>query len=201
MFKKALAVALAATMVLGMASVASADMVITDGVSDGYSKVDGGNFYYDVGAWCDANGVDVSTVGGVIFTIQVDTLDAGFGGGAIFNTSTDGAVDSNWVQKEWGNADAAKEISAVEVGDMTYTVSLIEAGHFSTTEDQYGVYNNVALSSWWGSDFVVTAVTVVDESGAALGGAASTGAVAPVMVFALVAVASAAVVVSSKKRA
>lgn len=208
MFKKALAVVLSAAMVLGMATMANAEKVMTDGINDGYSKVDDGTgFTYDVGALCEAKGVDINNVGGIKLTFTVSSLDAGFGGGIIFNTSTAGAAGSNWNSVEWGNADAAKPISAVEEGDMTFSITRMDS-LFGTTADDYGTYNNVCVQSWWGADLDFTAIDVLDANGAVLCSSPAaaeetpaTGSVAPVMVVALVAVASTAVIVASKKRA
>lgn len=153
------ALSCATVMLLGTAFAGA----FTDGIGDG--QVEAGEAWtYEIPTDSVAN---LDQTASVRITFTASSLEAGFGGGFIFNTSGAGAAGNNWNSKEWGNADAAKEISAVETGnDLEFTITRDDAaGLFGTTEDQYGVYNKVCLQSWWGADIDVTKIELLDASG------------------------------------
>ena len=153
------ALSCATVMLLGTAFAGA----FTDGIGDG--QVEAGEAWtYEIPTDSVAN---LDQTASVRITFTASSLEAGFGGGFIFNTSGAGAAGNNWNSKEWGNADAAKEISAVETGnDLEFTITRDDAaGLFGTTEDQYGVYNKVCLQSWWGADINVTKLELLDASG------------------------------------
>ena len=206
MFKKVLAVTMAATMVLGMTAVASAEKEITDATGSDVCVVDGGNFQLDV----LAAGVDPTTVYGMTFTLSVDEdgLAAnGLGGGIGFNGPSD--VACGWDQSDWGNEGAEKANTLVKVSDGVYTITRQESeAKLNAEEGSQGSWAQVWLSCWWGDDFSVTAVDLLGADGSVIYStnaaattedASNTGAVAPVVVVALVGAASAAVVVSKKR--
>lgn len=204
MFKKILAVSLAAALVLGLATCASAEKTISDATNNETCRLDGGNFF------CDTKkaGLDPTTVYGATFTISVDEAalaEAGLGGGIIFNGPED--VSCGWDQGEWGNEGSGKSYTMVKVSDGVYTITRLESeAKLNAEEGASGSWAEVALSAWWGPDFSVTQVDLLGKDGGVLyttgSSAQPTGSTAPVTAVAVLALVSgAAVVVCSKRKA
>lgn len=169
------ALSCATVMLLGTAF---ADKVFVDGIKDGHVEAAEGSWAYEIP---EDNAADIASTAKVVITFTASSLESGFGGGFIVNSSGAGAAGNNWNSVEWGNADAAKQISAVETGnELEFTITRDDvSGLFGTTEDQYGVYNKVCLQSWWGADITVTKLELLDASGKVLYSAPSSGSDTP----------------------
>lgn len=110
--------------------------------------------------------VDVTAIYGVTLTITCADMSAGVGGGIIINTDTNG-----WDQKEWGNADAGKEISLVPTDNADeYTLTRMSD---TPMFDASATYANICLSHWWGGDITVIDCDFLDADGNILGAAAA----------------------------
>ncbi len=184
--KKFISLLLVAVMTMAMSTCVFAEKVITTTISDGFAKIDGGNFSYDL----VAAGVDYENITAVTITFTVSSQESGFGGGFIFNGD-----ECGWDQAEWGNADAGKAISAVATGNENeFTITReIPAGTFNSAEGESGNWAQIVISSWWGADLEISKI---EFAGAAAGDATPMVAVAMVAM-----VACAAFVVLNKKEA
>ncbi|MDE7362366.1 MAG: NPXTG-anchored protein [Oscillospiraceae bacterium] len=116
-----------------------------------------GNYLVDL----IAEGYNVADVYGVTFTISGDFAETGVGGGIGFNSASTG-----WDQHEWGNADAAKEISLTEDNKVTYLVDHPAFAESDTTGEN--PYAQVWISQWWGNDATVESVEVLGADGVVL---------------------------------
>lgn len=150
-FKRIFTVLSAMALIIGMgATQAKAEKVITTNIDN--AEMRGSDFYYDALAAGIVDGVY-----GVKVTIVVADESAGFGGGLIINS------DAGWNSKEWGNSDAGKPISAEPTGNAgEYTLTRLDSEAVYAS----GVtYAEVAIQSWWGGDFEVTKLELLDASG------------------------------------
>ncbi len=197
-----LAVSLTAVMVLGSAFAGSIAIDSSDEYILEETGSDGSTFVsYDVNAWIAANEYDYTQVGGVEYTIKVDDLSGGVGGGIVFNTA---APDYGWASTEWGNDGASKPITIVDNGDGTYSLALYATGAFVDPASE-GAYGKVALQHWWGGNTTVVGAKVLDTNGEAivLGGGADdsveTGDMTNIAILAGVAALALVAVVASKK--
>ncbi len=193
-----LAVALTAVMVLGTCC---AEKVFTDGIGDGFVTAGEGSWAYDL----QAAGADCSEIANITVTFTVSSLDSGFGGGFIANSSNGG---NGWNSVEWGNADAAKAISAVATDDasgLEFTITRDFTGIFGDEEDANGLYNNLCIQSWWGADINVTNVECYNAAGTLIyaaveaDGGAQTADMTSIAILAGVAALALVAVVASKK--
>ena len=82
--------------------------------------------------------------------------ETGAGGGMVFNSASD-----NWNQHEWGNEGSGKEVTTTEDGVLTI---LLSSPAF-TADDQWA---QCAISQFWGGDFAVDSITLLDKDGNAL---------------------------------
>ena len=119
----------------------------------------------NIPAWCKDSGIDVTEVYGVRWYIQVNDESQGFGGGVGIN-----ATANNWESHDWGNADAAKEITS-----DGKTVEIIKDEPVFKTDDAYA---NFFLQNWWG-DWSVVDVEVLGKDGVLLSDAVGAVAEAP----------------------
>ena len=119
----------------------------------------------NIPAWCKDSGIDVTEVYGVRWYIQVNDESQGFGGGVGIN-----ATANNWESHDWGNADAAKEITS-----DGKTVEIIKDEPVFKADDAYA---NFFLQNWWG-DWSVVDVEVLGKDGVLLSDAVGAVAEAP----------------------
>ena len=161
LFKKFFTILAAMALVISMgATEAKAEKVITTSVEN--AEIRNVDFFYNA----LAAGI-VEGVYGARVTIIVADESVGFGGAFVFNST-----NNNWNAKEWGNADAGKAISAESTGNAgEFTLTRIEAEPIFDPGEEGG-WAEVAMQSWWGSDFEVTKVELLDASGNVLGATA-----------------------------
>ena len=154
LFKKIFTILAAMALVISMgATEAKAEKVITTSVEN--AEIRNVDFFYDA----LAAGI-VEGVYGARVTIVVADESVGFGGAFVFNST-----NNNWNAKDWGNADAGKPISAEPTGNAgEFTLTRIEADPVFDPGAEGG-WAEVAMQSWWGSDFEVTKVELLDASG------------------------------------
>lgn len=117
----------------------------------------GENYLFDL----MAEGYTVTDVYGVTFTISGDFAETGVGGGIGFNSASTG-----WDQHEWGNADAAKEITITEDNKITLLGTAPAFAESDTTGDN--PYAQIFLQQWWGNDATVEKVEILGKDGAVL---------------------------------
>jgi len=176
MFKKALAVAVSATMILSMAVVASAETVSIEIQNPGP-----GSCVEDM----ETKGVDLTkpTATVTLVTKQTDDTKDGWGYGN-FGANVNGAWTDSTIAKN------GEITSAVADGEKTWTYTVEElVSSFGVTDPS--AIANLKFGTWNGGELV--SLTYSD-------GAAATGAVVPVAVISLIGVSSAAVAAASKKR-
>lgn len=168
------ALSCATVMLLGTAF---ADKVFIDGIGD-TDNIEAGE-----GSWAyklDKEGAvklsadDCAKIDKITITFTASSLDAGFGGGFIVNSCM---KDHGWDSVEWGNADAAKPISAVPTdNELEFTITREGlTGFFGNEDNGSGIYNNICLQSWWGADITVTKLECFDASGNVIFAAPSSG--------------------------
>ena len=116
-----------------------------------------GNYVYDV----IANGINVTDVYGISFTISDYDASQGIGGGIGANSPSTG-----WESHEWGNADAGKEL----ILDGSTVTFKKDTPIFSETDasDPDNAYAQLWIQEWWGSDISVDNAVVLDKDGNAL---------------------------------
>lgn len=112
-------------------------------------------------------GYTVGDVYGVTFTISGDFAETGVGGGVGFNSASTG-----WDQHEWGNADAAKEVTLTEDNKVTFMKDAPVFADTDVTGDN--PYAQVWIAQWWGNDATVEKVEVLGKDGAVLAAGGST---------------------------
>lgn len=107
-----------------------------------------------------ADDIDITAIYGFSVTFKEMDLSAGAGGAMIMSTK-----GNNWNAKEWGNADAEKEITL----DDNFTIARVDDEPFFTADDVDpagdGNYAQFALQSWWGPDPEVVSFSILGKDG------------------------------------
>ena len=151
-FAAVAACAIAATSVISASAYTAdvtGDLGMKDAVTLGTEEAQG-NWALNLAAPGVLDGVKAEDIYGASVTFTKASIDnyiaeaAGVGGGFVWNT-TDG-----WAQKEWGNADAKKEIT---LDDENRTITRLDEEPCFTADSvsgAEGTWGQVVVVLWWG---------------------------------------------------
>lgn len=114
---------------------------------------DSGIYFYEF----NPSQYDLTAVYGFKAQLSGDYIgETGCGGAMVFNSAS-----HNWNQHEWGNEGSGKEVTTTEDGVLT----LLLSSPAFTADDQWA---QCAIQQFWGGDFAVDSITLLDKSGNAL---------------------------------
>lgn len=158
-FNKALSVAAAAAMAVSIVSVSAsaATMTCSDPYApDAYLRLvnePDKEATEGIGVFTQGK-LDQTSVYGFKITLDCADVNAGIGGGCGFNSNSTG-----WKSMEWGNADAAKELTVAEDNTITY---LQDTPVFKADDK----YCHIWIQCWWGNiDADVVSIQPLDKDG------------------------------------
>ena len=164
----ATAVAVATMAVSASAAITGAEVGTVDG--DGNYTYDFGQVLKDEGLVEYFDPADVAsikiTLGGEFAASDSDAEDIilsndGVGGGFIINSTTAG-----WGSKEWGNKSGNKAIVLGMDADGNGVIErTIAEGEITAADFEEEGYFQVCLQQWWGGDFSVKNVEILDAEG------------------------------------
>lgn len=130
----------------------------------------------------DCMALDVASIVGIKAEITVDgdiTATGGFGGAMVFDA--DNKAGTGWTQFEWGidgtgkATDKTDKAVKIEGSDKKYTITYMGTTPYLA---EGNTWNNAVITGWWGADFTVNSLTVLDKDGNEVkaGGAKTTAA-------------------------
>ncbi len=171
-FAAVAACAIAATSVISASAYTAdvtGDLGMKDAVTLGTEEAQG-NWALNLAAPGVLDGVKAEDIYGASVTFTKASIDnyiaeaAGVGGGFVWNT-TDG-----WAQKEWGNADAKKEIT---LDDENRTITRLDEEPCFTADSvsgAEGTWGQVVVVLWWGpkAGMEIESVSLLGKDGSVL---------------------------------